>query len=39
VACCETKNGKIVHLVEYGNPINGAIAIFPGGLQDLTIKK
>jgi uncharacterized protein len=39
VARCETKNGKIVHLVEYGNPINGAIAVFPGGLQDLTIKK
>jgi len=39
VARCETKNGKIVHLVEYGNPINSAIAIFPGGLRDLTMKK
>ena len=39
VARCETKNGKIVHLVEYANPINAAIAVFPGGLRDLTIKK
>jgi uncharacterized protein len=39
VARCETKNGKIVHLVEYANPINGAMAIFPGGLRDLTDKK
>jgi uncharacterized protein len=39
VARCETKNGKIVHLVEYANPINAAIAVFPGGLQDLTINK
>ena len=37
VARCETKNGKIIHL--YANPINAAIAIFPGGLRDLTIKK
>ena len=39
VARCETKNGKIIHLIEYANPINAAIAIFPGGLGDLTIKK
>jgi ketosteroid isomerase-like protein len=39
VARCETKNGRIVHLIEYANPINGAIAIFPGGLRDLTTKK
>jgi ketosteroid isomerase-like protein len=39
VARCETKNGKIIHLIEYANPINAAIAIFPGGLRDLAIKK
>jgi len=39
VARCETKNGRIIHLIEYANPINAAIAIFPGGLRDLTIKK
>lgn len=38
VARCESKNGKIVHLVEYSNPLIGAIAILPNGLQDL-IKK
>jgi ketosteroid isomerase-like protein len=39
VARCETKNGKIVHLTEYANPINAAVAIFPGGLRDLTTEK
>ena len=39
VARCETKNGKIVHLIEYANPINAAVAIFPGGLRDLTTEK
>ena len=39
VARCETKNGKIIHLIEYANPINAAIAIFPGGLRDLTTEK
>ena len=39
VARCETKNGKIVHLIEYANPINAAVAIFPGGLRDLNTER